>query len=119
MMTIYRIQNEKGVGPFQGGHFDRFGFCSGWTDQKPNPYSEGLEPRRDYYFGFLELRQLLTWFSPHELATMTTDRKEAWIMAVYKVADKFVQYSTTQAMFKLRKADLVAKVAIEDIDHGF
>lgn len=107
MVTIYRIENATGIGPYQDGG----AFC--WMTHMPEGHANQFCPtpnqdpglkyvweslpytvQRQHTFGFTSLEQLRRWFVPEVLQALHENK---YYIQVYEVPE--VTESDFQAIF--------------------
>lgn len=116
-MEILRVEDEEGFGPYSSG----FGYRYGNSDFRlcPEPNEDELlknswrklydsEKYRDYYFGFLDLQQLLIWF-PIENIKSDDSHHEKTFLNTYKINKRYVRIGKSQIIFKLNEATLIKR----------
>lgn len=104
MQTVWRVQNDKGLGPYHG---------YGWSEQwaiKPHNYENGcplpgedaaiakfwneLKDSRRFKFGFASIEQLQRWFHRDELEALARMG-----FKVVEVPAAEVHYGLTQVVY--------------------
>jgi hypothetical protein len=114
-MILYRVQNEKGWGPYG---CSMSGMTShDWADpedpahnSKPCPQEDGLDRiEHDWICGFVTLSDLKRWFSKTELVRLAAlgmhvyeiDVEEYFDETRYRPRSKNIQYGFSQAIFAM------------------
>ena len=111
-MIVYRVQNAKGTGPFQGSVM---GLVKLWEDG-PTPREDGLEgSMADMHCGVGEPYYLPQWFpQPHSL------RARGFTLTVWDVPDDHAEWLRHQAVFARDAATLIATLVLPDVwDEAF
>lgn len=126
-MYVFRIENDKGLGPYREMDFDPgpLRYHSYETGQPP-PWDDTdlfhQLPNNEYFwrkylFAFVSLIQMLKWFKNRDREHLI---KHGYHLAIYEVPDKFVYHSQFQAVFekeyatKLMSRKLFSKRKIEN-----
>jgi len=102
-ITIYRIEDNSGVGPYQTRLYDTNLLDIIETDNTPSPYTdmedvwnflEYKNLRRDFKFGFTSMEQLNAWFSKKELKKLMKNGFciEKYSSNIYHTTDKQVVF---------------------------
>lgn len=104
--TLLRVENEKGVGPYQAG-----GLASGWIGADPTILDRqplmrapewtnmGSTQRAEHKFGFRDIAQLRRWFTPDEIQRLS---EGGFRVQPYEVPHHI--YDETQTVFDPRIA---------------
>ena len=101
-MIIYRVENERGMGPYSGefATYDEVGLPFKGSPKHPAPYDDGLsDPRLVDRFGFRDLLQLVDWFD------LWLDGLESAGFRVVRINTwkRYVIFGNKQLMFEERE----------------
>ncbi len=97
-MRVLRVETHAhGTGPYQVG---QGGDTSYNQNTRPSPYDDipgwDDESRRGWYFGFVDLEQLLRWWDPFEVELMLGGGLQ---ISVYEVPEHKVVVGVCQLAF--------------------
>lgn len=110
-MTIYRVEDAKGEGPYRGdGCLLEMANAHDGSTNHPSPYRDGI---RDYNIswvcGFTSLEQLRCWFKGWEKAL----HENGFKISVYNEDDLWVTKGRKQCVF--RRSMRIARWEWQDI----
>jgi len=112
MTLVYRVENARGEGPYQGdesvcSHLRR---SHRGRRRAPGPYDDGIWSIRDEdLFGFVSLERLLAWFSEGERHVLDRAGFEVAIVRVPKVRQTG---RSGQCTFDKRDAKRVGRMSL-------
>jgi len=106
---IYRIENNKGQGPYNSGIDDWKDGCHN-DDKHPSPYNDyrlsliwlDLPNKEEYLCGFKSRMQLSAWFSSDELKRLSRLGFKVVTIPMSQIEDIF--YGDRQVVFRRRKS---------------
>lgn len=118
MVTVYRVEEEEGYGPFSVGIqremdeailysrnsrlIDKFeSYSEYWHNHLPTPREEGLKGYPFMKCGVIDARTFVTWF-PRPIRNML--HQLGFCVVEYEVPDEFVEVGLFQVIFKYSKA---------------
>lgn len=116
LITIYRVENKIGVGPYASNNEKKLHrkitkHCA--STGRPGPINDGINPaenKSDYFFGFDNPTKLKKWFHGSRAAL----RESGYVMSIYEVdiSDVLFSKSKAQIAFVKKLANPVKSVRI-------
>ena len=127
MAIVYRVENTKGEGVYQGGGFELLNVSTLENAYQPMPTRDHLigshftknflggvnidEPWKHVHYGFTTKAQIKAWFPRRQwLAKLD---KHGWTCGVYECPDALL--GETQAVFNPETAKLVKKLRLTNL----
>jgi hypothetical protein len=120
MSQIVRVETFAGIGPYrQGGPIGPSPVCVKWQHPTPEDdvslswHWDKLQPRKEWFFGFEDMNQLLEWFpredwrSFFEFNDIRKDVEHQCGISTYVADSEDIILGDKQAIFRLERAERV------------
>ncbi len=114
-MIIYRVEDEKGGGPYNGerGSMDLLWSIRSSRTYQPGPLDDipDFKHNRNYRFGFSSMKQLEGWFDPRFFGALAG---HGFYIALYDVPESGAKCGGHQCAFNSTLAKLIERRAFKD-----
>lgn len=107
-MTVYRIENEFGDGPYNANYPMRLIFHE---DRHPFVEDEGGHFEETHIFGFESMEKLESWFTPDLIAQLIEEESD-WGVSVYEVEIEETMIVPSQMTFDPQAALFIGRMPL-------
>jgi hypothetical protein len=107
-MRVYRIENDNGLGPYNGRGSLPYSVLGGSCHRQPAPIDDGFDwcwRKPDYHFGFATLDQLFDWFGD----ILEHLDRYGFSLTVWEVDESHINHGRRQLAFSKPAATLIER----------
>lgn len=107
LRTIWRLENQDGVGPYRSNNIDVVLFLPPGSDECPSPLADEKlsdifwslcgKGVKEWVFGFSDLGQYKAWFGDEDVQEILAAHQ--FSLNRYEIEPSFVHEGTNQCMF--------------------
>lgn len=110
---VYRLEGKNNTGVYNGAHVSKAGIPSTANSRQPMAWDDGLNyDLSTHRFGFMDIKQLKSWFNAHERRVLTDVGVK---VKIFEVSKKSVRYGGHQLTFNKKRAKLIGIKSLQEI----
>ena len=110
---VYRLEGKNNTGVYNGAHVSKAGIPSTANSRQPMAWDDGLNyDLSTHRFGFMDIKQLKSWFNAYERRELTDVGVK---VKIFEVSKKSVRYGGHQLTFNKKRAKLIGIKSLQEI----